>query len=325
MNGKTLKKVLKKKHQDFIASIEDETVRKLVAENSIITGGAIASGLLNEKINDFDYYFTNYDTCLAVAQYYTERFVKAHPDKKILPEVCVTPGLNGEPQRVKIKIQSQGVVSETDVKSPYEYFETRPQDEGAEFVDEITEIISERDAISQGDDVPAEVLDEMGKSKEKYRPIFMTSNAITLSNDVQLIMRFYGDPEAIHKNYDFIHCTNYWLSKDLSLHLNQPALESLLSRTLYYVGSKYPVCSVIRTRKFIRRKWHINAGQYIKMLFQVSQLDLTDIDTLEDQLTGVDNAYFYQVIEYFKEQKEKDPNFKIEQTYVVSIIDKIFG
>lgn len=315
MNKKTANKILLKKHRDFISSIKDEAVRKLVDKNSMITGGAIASALLNEKINDYDYYFTNLETVKAVANYYVGQFNEAHPEKKIQPEVRTSED-NGI-TRVKIVVQSQGFSSEKDEKSPYEYFESRPQDEGETFVDEATEVIAE------GDDIPADTLEAASQGKEKYRPIFMTSNAITLSNGVQLILRFYGEPEEIHKNYDFVHCTNHWTPKD-GLTLNQAALESLLSKTLYYVGSKYPVCSVIRTRKFIKRGWHINAGQYIKMLFQVSELNLTDIAVLEDQLTGVDNAYFYQVIEYFKKRMAEDKDFKIERTYLCSIIDKIF-
>src|SRR3546814_10628009 len=82
-------------------------------------------------------------------------------------------------------------------------------------------------------------------------------------------MRFYGEADAIHENDDVVHCTNDWTSKDANLTLRQPALESLLCKELRYVGSKYPVCSVIRPRKFIRRGWVINAGQILKMLMQV--------------------------------------------------------
>ena len=49
MNRKIITKVLTNKHEDFVKSITDESVRKLVKENSIITGGSIVSLLLNEK------------------------------------------------------------------------------------------------------------------------------------------------------------------------------------------------------------------------------------------------------------------------------------
>lgn len=317
MNKKTISKVLAKKHDDFVQSIEDEEVRKLVDKNAIITGGSIVSMLQNEKVNDFDYYFTDKKTVLAVANYFVKKFQERtdNVSEKVRLEVtdeCPDSLTEG---RVKVKVESVGMASEGEDNSGYEYFESRPEDEGMNFVEEVTEVVQDLDEI------PADAVE---KDKPKYRPIFMTSNAITLSNKVQLVLRFYGDAEQIHKNYDFVHCTNYWTSADCKLHLRQEALESILAKQLYYVGSLYPVASVMRTRKFLKRGWHINAGQYIKMCFQISELDLSNIAVLEDQLTGVDNAYFYQVIEWFKKKKDEDENFEIKLPYLVSIIDKIF-
>ena len=102
--------------------------------------------------------------------------------------------------------------------------------------------------------------------------------------------------------------------------LQQEALETLLTKELRYIGSRYPVCSVTRIRKFIQRGWTINAGQILKMCMQISELDLTDPKVLEDQLTGVDSAYFIQVI---RAVKEKDPE-KINAAYLVEIIDRMF-
>lgn len=50
MRAKTIKSILQKKHNDFVASIEDEKVRELVDKNSIVTGGSIVSMLLGEKV-----------------------------------------------------------------------------------------------------------------------------------------------------------------------------------------------------------------------------------------------------------------------------------
>ena len=102
--------------------------------------------------------------------------------------------------------------------------------------------------------------------------------------------------------------------------LRPDALEALLAKELRYVGSKYPICSVVRLRKFISRGWRINAGQILKMAMQISQLDLTDIKVLEDQLTGVDTAYFLQLIQRLK---DNDPE-KVNGAYLIEIIDRIF-
>ena len=90
------------------------------------------------------------------------------------------------------------------------------------------------------------------------------------------------------------------------------------------MGSKYPVCSVIRTRKFIKRGWMITGGQYLKMAYQISLLDLENLEVLEDQLVGVDAYYFTQIIEILRAQKEKDANFKLDANYLSTLIDRMF-
>jgi hypothetical protein len=90
------------------------------------------------------------------------------------------------------------------------------------------------------------------------------------------------------------------------------------------MGSLYPLASIIRSRKFLKRGWNINAGQYLKMCFQVSELNLHDINVLAEQLVGVDQTYFRILVNALVEQKEKNPDFTFDTAYVVSIIDKIF-
>ncbi len=155
---------------------------------------------------------------------------------------------------------------------------------------------------------------------EKFLPIFMSSNAITLSDKIQIVVRFYGDPEQIHANYDFVHCTCYWKSWDEELVTPVRALTSMMSKELIYCGSKYPLCSIIRIRKFIARKWTISAGQMLKMIIQLNELDLLDVKVLRDQLVGVDSAYFAEVLSRL-EEKGTD---RVDAAYLLEIIDRIF-
>lgn len=290
MKAKTIKALLGKKFNDFAASIDDERVSKLVEKNTIITGGCIASMLLGEKVNDYDLYFADKETAVAVGEYYIAKFVA----KTGWPMQ-----LEHDGDRVRI-VTAAGHRGETagDVATL--------QDSGE--IEDAYEDLNEKAQETESDGAPA------------YRPVFMSTNAITLSDRIQIVLRFYGDADSIHENYDFAHCTNYWTSKDGNITLRQPALEALLSRELRYVGSKYPICSVIRLRKFIKRGWTINAGQILKMLMQVSELDLTDPKVLEDQLTGVDSAYFLEVM---RNVREKDPE-KVNAAYLVEIIDRMF-
>ena len=74
MKTKTIKAVLRKKIDDWIASIEDPELIERLRKYTIVTGGAIASMLLREPVNDYDIYFRTRETALAVAQYYVSRF-----------------------------------------------------------------------------------------------------------------------------------------------------------------------------------------------------------------------------------------------------------
>ena len=56
----------------------------------------------------------------------------------------------------------------------------------------------------------------------------------------------------------------------------------------------------------------------------LAAMDLTNLLTLEDQLVGVDSAYFTQLINTLKDKQSKDPNFHVNLPYVTSIMDRIF-
>jgi len=312
VKAKTIKKVIKAKVDDWISSIEDETVRGLAAKNTVVTGGCIASMLLNEEVNDFDLYFTNKETTVAVAKYYVSRF---HSKNKAGIEVPIY--VDHDTDRVRIVVKSAGIASEEGSEKPYEYFEGRPDDAAGEYV---SEVLGDAGDIEQALEETTEAALAVDDGKPKYRPVFLSTNAITLSHKVQIVLRFYGSADKIHENYDYVHCTNYWTNNDDELVLRQPALESLLAKELRYVGSKYPICSVIRLRKFIKRGWTVNAGQILKMMLQISELDLKDHAVLQDQLTGVDAAYFVQLV---SKVKEKDPE-KVNSAYLVEIIDRMF-
>lgn len=287
MKAKTIKALLRKTIDEWLASIDDSVVRDAAAKNTIVTGGCIASMLLKEAVNDFDVYFRDAATIEAVARHYVNKFGAANLS------VDVTDG------RIRIAT-ANGYRGETMGR--------------VEALGDSGEIEDTYDATEQA------ALQTEDDGQPKYRPVFLSTNAITLSHKLQIVLRFYGEPDAIHENYDFVHCTNYWTSWNDELVLRQPALEALLARELRYVGSKYPVCSVIRLRKFIKRNWTVNAGQILKMLMQISKLDLTDPLVLEDQLTGVDSAYFCQLM---AKLREKDPE-KVNAAYLVEIIDRMF-
>lgn len=315
MKTKTIEKVIREKIEDWLESIEDKEVRDLAAKNTIVTGGCIASMLLKEKVNDYDIYFRNRTTAIEVAKYYVNRF-KIKNKEGIDFSIFVD---TSKDDRVRIMVKSAGVASEGGSEKPYQYFEGSAEGEAGEYVSKV--MTDPGDIEDTREDAQTAFNDQSDGSKPRYRPVFLSTNAVTLSGRIQIVLRFYGSPEEIHSNYDYVHCTNYWISwEDKGLRLNQKALEVLLTRELLYVGSKYPICSLFRLRKFIKRGWSVNAGQILKISLQISDLNLNDLEVLQDQLTGVDVAYFIEVL---GKLREKDPE-KVNRAYLIEIVDRMF-
>ena len=309
--AKTIRKILSAKIKDWADSIEDKSVRDLVLANTIVTGGSIASLFLGEMIKDFDIYFRNIETTRAVTKYYVDKFAAMYPNRGgYNPEIKEWTDPNGE-DRITIFVSSDGVAVGEETDDTDNIF----GDSNDQYLKDI-----EADILGNQIKEPSNV-----ESKPKYRPVFMSANAITLSDKVQLVIRFHGSPEAIHKNFDFTHAKCWYDHGDNSLHTPELALQCLLSRTLHYSGSLYPICSIFRAKKFIERGWKISAGELLKMAWQVNGLNLTDMRVVREQLTGVDATYLHMVCKALETWQEANPDDDLSSNYVVSIIDKVFG
>jgi hypothetical protein len=168
------------------------------------------------------------------------------------------------------------------------------------------------------------IRDKKIKKKKKFYPEILTDNAISLSDDIQLIIRFYGNPEQIHENFDFIHVMSYWKSDDGKLYLNPDSVEAILAKELRYRGSLYPLASMFRLRKFLTRGWTITAGDIFKIGFQVSKLNFSDPQVMYDQLIGVDIHYFNTMIERIKSDLKEGKVKEVTSDYLSNLIEEIF-
>jgi hypothetical protein len=314
---KGIKFSIERKVKDWLSTIDDEELRKAAARDVIVTGGCIVSLLTGDRVRDYDIYFKTIHTAERIAKYYVEKFKSdettvqnraAHVDAPLDPRVEV------KDERVRIHIKSAGVASATPSDQEYDYFESTPEDSADAFVEDAMAVL---EAADQDFEIAKKEDDE---EKPRYRPLFLSDNAITLSHGVQLIVRFYGTPEEVHANFDYVHCTCYW-TRDEGLVCSEAAQMAIQTKELRYMGSLYPICALIRIRKFVARGYSINAGQFIKMCGQVNDLDLTSIAVWEDQLTGVDTVYFQQLIDILKSQSSDGT---IEKSYVIKLIDKMF-
>jgi hypothetical protein len=299
-----------------------------VEKNTIITGGCIASMVNNDEVKDYDVYFTNQETVLSAAHYYIDKFKAAKPtgpDIKVYLGSDFTQEDSALRKRIK-EIEDLPDDDETKDVELLDFYNDHKDvnDPGRVYLYiKSVGIAAEKglDEILEDSENPLDESLEDPEKKEKYRPVFFSSNAITLSNKIQMVTRFYGSPEEIHKNFDYLHATNYWTSAEKKVEFKIEALEACHNKELIYVGSKYPVCSLFRMRKFISRGFTIGAGEILKIAMNINEFDLTKIPVLRDQLIGVDSAYFNSLIEALKEKKDG----WINRNYVTELINRMYN
>lgn len=266
-----------------------------VRDATIVTGGCFTSMLQGELPNDIDIYFNNMDVAKLVSWYYINQMRTTGE----LKETTYSPLIDIQTMDggVTILIKSQGITGDGIKSEDYRYFEMHPENDIDQFFKEYRNKVK-----------------DVGTS---YNVSFMTSNAITLANNLQIITRFVGSIDEIHANFDFIHTTNFW-TWECGVVYSERALAATLEKRLYYFGSRFPVATIFRMRKFIERGWRISGGEMLKVAFDVSKLDLTNVNVLRDQSIGMDSAYFHEVIEKIHDKKD------IDRTYLFQCIDEVF-
>lgn len=221
---------------DWIGSIEDGQLCTGLRVNTIVTGGAIVSMLLNEPVNDYDIYITDRKVALKVVQYYLKKFQRRNPS--VHGGNPIQSYDNGS--RIQVDLYGESLRSQEDHIKP-----------------------------------------------SAHTPIFISDTAITLNSGIQIIYRLTGTPEEIHKDFDFEHTKCYYQLVDRTLHLPAAALESILTKSLVYCGGTFPINSMLRVPKFIQRGWSISKAQLLKIIWQISELDLTSMDIMGNELSGV--------------------------------------
>lgn len=251
MTRKNITKTIEAKLASWFKTIKDPQLVEQLEKSVIVTGGCIASMLTNTPVNDYDIYISDREVLMRLCEYYI----------KNIPNIEILDG----------NIDYFLLYAENNVRSRAISSLEKGQ---------VKLLIST--AVYKPETKP---------KPSKYKPVFISANAITLSGKIQVIVRFWGEPAEVHSNFDYVHATNYFTYAE-GLVLNEAALTSLLTKELKYVGSKYPVASIFRLRKFISRGYYINAGEIFKILHQVSSLDLNDPTVLQDQLAGVDLIEF---------------------------------
>lgn len=346
LQAKTINSVILKKMNEWIETIENKELRNRVLKSVIVTGGCIPSMMLGERVRDFDVYISDFSVLVDLTKYYVDQFKANNKEELSINPFYKRTTRNENRTLIEMHINDFEKIKKSWIKQSEEEEEDSEMQallryhtvsnfpiDGTDQNVSIGVLVKSR-GIAKTDDFKTEVQQENDKvfseffdeepevpNQAKYRPMFLSENAITLSNGVQIITRFWGDAEKIHENFDFLHVQNYW-TFNTKLVMKLEVNEAIRTKTLIYNGSRYPLASLIRQRKFLKRGWTCNAGEYLKMSLNLNQFDLTHLQTLRDQLTGVDLLYFESIISQIKEDKINDG--LVDTMYLVSLINNYF-
>jgi hypothetical protein len=152
------------------------------------------------------------------------------------------------------------------------------------------------------------------------KPVYKSDNALTYKRasgkneyEVQLITRFYGTPEEILNTFDFTIVQGCYDFQTESFVLDENFLTDIAKRVLRYSNnSRYPLCALIRTKKYKDRGYVLPNSTIIAIAFALNRVDMTSYKGIKDQLLGVDTMFLVNFLESLDAECELDDAKKME-------------
>jgi hypothetical protein len=219
MKAKQIEKLLHGVFSNFFESINNEEIKKILSENTFITGGCIPSMMMNEFVNDFDVYFEKQEDVNKVKKYYKSQII----DKT-----------------------------------------------------------------------------------KKFHVKLITDNAINLSDKIQLITRFTGMPEEVTKNFDWAHIKSYYKYPD-KLVIIPDTYRLIVEKELIYTGSKYPLSSLLRLKKYIKKGWNVSTKTMVHIVLDILK------EFNKNKKESIKQKSFSEMIEEFQENEKESKDIENEE------------
>lgn len=144
------------------------------------------------------------------------------------------------------------------------------------------------------------------QKKNIFLPKLITDNAINLTDKIQLILKFYGEPENVVKHFDWQHIKSYF-DLEGGLHLTDDVYKLIVEKELVYTGSKYPLSSLLRLRKFLKKGWYVSTKTMVHII-----LDVISAFTITDMVNKVNNEEIDETPFQEKEFNYENNNYQVD-------------
>lgn len=165
-----------------------------------------------------------------------------------------------------------------------------------------------------------DVIHKLTENWDRYFIKHVTHKAVTLvrgESRVQVIIyNFFQTPQEIFNDFDFsVNMAAYDNLQD-NIIVSDNFLTSLASKEIEFnKGTKYPIASLNRTKKYIERGYNIPTKSLLQIGMSVSKLNINSWEELESQLGGI-----YGELQL--DQKTREEPFNLD--YAIDNIDKLF-
>ena len=135
----------------------------------------------------------------------------------------------------------------------------------------------------------------------------ITDSAVSVVIDkhrVQLIKCVVRPMPEVINGFDFTICQGafnleqFIFGEDFFRHLAQ-------RRLVFNMAAEFPICSLYRARKFIKRGFHFSGIEAIKLGLRIQALEIETYADLRKQLMGIDTLFLKELTDAIAGQQEK--------------------
>jgi hypothetical protein len=162
-------------------------------------------------------------------------------------------------------------------------------------------------------------LDDVVQGLEKefgYKKVFTSDNAYTFRKkfrgkdlEVQIITRFFGEPDFILNTFDFTIVQGLYDFQSNEFILSERFIVDCAKRELVFTNtSQYPICALYRTKKYIKRGYHITGANMVALALAIHALKIKTYADLKDQLNGIDTSMLDEITKDFDDSKSFEVN-----------------
>jgi hypothetical protein len=150
---------------------------------------------------------------------------------------------------------------------------------------------------------------------DKFHIKLITENSINLSDKIQLIIKFVGDPMFVIEKFDWQHIKSWYSCKAEKLHLTSNVYQLICEKELVYTGSDYPLSSLMRLKKYIKKGWSVSNTTILHIALDiVASFNKMEKKRQEEKQNSLEMLDLANKKLSEMSQEEFDSNSNIEET-----------